>query len=126
MHSHSDNQAFLRAIRRSPSDTSLRRIYADWLEERGQLVEAERERCVALVLTQPESPDVHAEASRRLETRGDASFARLYGWMARALRGEFKEYLVFGRQGVVEPASTGWARLRQATHDYYTKKTREY
>ena len=100
-----EREAFLAAVRDNWNDYALRKIYADWLDERGESEEATRQR---------RWPEIVAESRKWLEDLaarmggdryGDMTYDRLMGAADRWVKTDDGEY---GGDPLVQYGSEEW------------------
>lgn len=79
-----NDAAFLRAIVESPDDDTLRLVYADYLEERGDSERADfiRVQCALATMARddPRRKELEAREAALLERNEEGRGARLAGW----------------------------------------------
>jgi uncharacterized protein (TIGR02996 family) len=99
----SERDGFEAALNESPTDATLRLIFADWLEERGLDHDAQRERWTGQLLADPYNPTLRRAYAQWLRGQGDHHGAKSHEWIARAVAGEIQDddLAIYSRKGLV-------------------------
>lgn len=98
-----DRDEFATAVKTNPTDPALRLVFADWLEERGLVKDAQRERFVGQLLATPYDSETRLGYAQWLAGQGEADEAKQQKWIVKAMAGKVRDkyQAIYTREGLV-------------------------